>query len=180
MRSRRNVLASMVGLALPITLERISSGWTDATTRATALKGKFEIRGVTGHARHTHGGDAAHLGHARFVFINHDDKPHRVSVVDVEFLRGIKSCDIPPSQVASHPKSGGILLQDGNQRESAPQVEVKAGATVEAMVGFTSVEAYYVYCDRFAFRVHFRVDGERIAVIDEINVARVSPLRPQP
>ena len=84
----------------------------------------------------------------------------------------------PPSKVISHPKSGGILLGDGTQRESAPQVEVKAGATVEATVGFPSVPAYYLYCDRFAFRVHFRVDGEKIAVIDEVNITRMEPLRP--
>jgi len=162
---------------LTAALEKSSRGWTDATTSATAVRSKLEIRGVSGTARHTHGGAPAQLGHARFVFANHDEKSHRVSVVDIEFLQGIRSCDHSPNKVVSHPKSGGILLADGTQQESAARVEVKAGATVEATVGFASVPAYYVYCDRFAFRVHFQVDGEKIAVIDEINITRMEPLR---
>jgi hypothetical protein len=105
---------------LTAALEKSSRGWTDATTSATAVRSKFEIRGVSGTARHTHGGAPAQLGHARFVFANHDEKPHRVSVVDIEFLQGIKGCEQPPAKVVSHPKSGGILLADGTQGESAP------------------------------------------------------------
>lgn len=162
---------------LPAGLAQSSTGWTDATTSATAAGGKFVIRGVTQHAIHTHGGAPAQIGHASFVFENRSDKPRRVSVIDIEFLRGNKNCEHAPQTVVSHPKSGGILLADGKQRESAPQVEVKAGATVNATVGFVAVPAYYVYCDRFALRIHFQVDGEKVAVIDEVNVTREEPLR---
>jgi len=46
-----------------------------------------------------------------------------------------------PRKVVSHFKSGGILLGDGAQRESAAQVEAKPGATVDATVGFVAVPA---------------------------------------
>jgi len=176
MRHRLYALSGVFLLALSIAFPESSRGWTDATTQAAATRSKFEIRGVTGQARHTHGGPPAQLGHASFVLVNRGDRARRVSVVDIEFLQGSKDCDQPPSQIVSHPKSGGILLSDGKQRQSAPEVEVKAGATVEAIVGFTAVPAYYVYCDRFAFRVYFLVDGEKLAVIDEVNITREEPL----
>lgn len=50
---------------------------------------------------------------------------------------------------------------------------------MEPTVGFTAVPAYYVYCDRFAFRVYFHVDGEKLAVIDEVNITREEPLPQQ-
>jgi hypothetical protein len=179
MSRRRHILGCLLCFTLMAALEESGRGWTEATTSATAAQSKLEIRGVSGQARHLHAGAPAQLGHARFVFINHDEKSHRVSVTDIEFLHGIKSCEQPPSKVVSHLKSGGILLLDGKQRESAPRVEVPAGATVEATVGFTSVPAYYVYCDRFAFRVHFQVDAEKIAVMSEVNITWVEPLRPR-
>lgn len=166
-------------LTLPLGLARTSSGWTDATTSATTVRSQFTVRGVTGHARHTHGGPPAQLGHARFVFENRGSKSRWISVLDIEFLQGVKDCDHPPRKVVSHPKPAGILLTDGAQRESAPRVEVKAGATVEAIVGFPAVPAYYVFCDRFAFLVHFQVDDEKLAVVDEVNITRVEPLRPR-
>ena len=177
MRHRRHALFVVFLLALSAVLAKSSSGWTDATTQAVATRSKFEIHGVTGQAMHTHGGPPAQLGHASFIFANRGDQARHVSVVDIEFLQGSKDCDHPPSKIVSHPKSGGILLSDGKQRQSAPEVEVKAGATVEATVGFTAVLAYYAYCDRFAFRVYFHVDGEKLAVIDEVNITREEPLR---
>lgn len=170
-------LSVSICLIMPTVLSRTSSGWTDATSSATAARSDFEIRGITGQARHLHGGPPAQIGHARFTFINRSGKPQQVSVAHIEFLHGNKDCDHPPAQVASHPKSGGILLEDGVQRESAAQVVVKPGATVDATVGFTAVPAYYVYCDRFAVRVHFLVGGEKLAVKDEINITRMEPLR---
>ena len=177
MRHRRHALSVVFVLVLSVVFDKSSSGWTDATTQAVATRSKFEIHGVTGQARHIHGGPPAQLGHASFVFANRGNQERRVSVIDIEFLQGSKDCDHPPSKIVSHPKSGGILLSDGKQRQSSPEVTVKAGATVEATVGFTTVPAYYVYCDRFAFRVYFQVDGEKLAVIDEVNITRVEPLR---
>ena len=172
-----SALSVSIFFIMPIVVSKTSSGWTDATSSAAAARGDFEIQGITGHARHLHGGPPAQIGHAGFTFVNRSAKPQQVSVMQIEFLHGNKDCNHPPAQVASHPKSGGILLDDGVQRESAAQVTVKPGATVGATVGFTAVPAYYVFCDRFAVRVHFLVGGERLTVIDEINITRVEPLR---
>jgi hypothetical protein len=78
--------------------------------------------------------------------------------------------------VAARPTSGGLLADDGVQKESAPEITVAAGAHVKVTVGFTSVEAYQVFDDRFAFRVGFAVDGEALEVVAETHVVRVTPL----
>lgn len=151
----------------------------DATTSAAVLGGELVIRGVDGHASHTHGGPPAQLGHVGFVFENRGRQAQRVTVRDIEFLRGSGSCDQAPQQVVSHPKSGGILLDDGTMRESAPQVEIAPGATVAGTVGFVAVPAYYTWCDRFAFRVVFQIGKTRIGVVSEVHVTRREPLRPR-
>lgn len=150
---------------------------TDATAGAQTRDGSFLIRGVTGHVRHLHGGPAAQIGSASFLFANRSDKPRTVAVRAIEFLHGVKDCENPPQRVVSRPKPAGILLQDAKQQSSAPRVEVAAGVSVPAVVGFAEVPAYYVFCDRFAVRVRFEVDGEPVVATDEIKVLRVEPLR---
>lgn len=177
MPSFRRALSVSICLIVSSVFSATSSGWTDATSSAASVRNDFEIHGITGHARHMHGGPPAQIGDVRFTFANRSAKPRQVTVTDIEFLQGNKDCDHPPAKVTAHPKSGGILLEDGVQRESSQNVTVKAGATVEASVGFTAMPAYYVYCDRFAVRVHFQVDGEKLVVVDEIAVVRVEPFR---
>ncbi len=152
-------------------------GWVDATTSATLPGGEFTIRGLSGHATHSHGGAPAQVGHISVVFENRGRTAQRVTVSDIEFLQGIKDCEHAPQKVASHPAFGGILLDDGKMRESAREVEIAPGARVSATVGFAAVPVYYVYCDRFAFRVGFRVGKARLAVVSEVNVTRREPLR---
>lgn len=154
-------------------------GWVDATTSTALPGGQLVIRGVSGHAIHTHGGAPAQIGHVRFVFENHGKEAQRVTVTAVEFLRGDHDCDHPPQKVVSHPKLGGILLHDGKMTQSAPHAAIAPGATVEATVGFAAVPAYYTYCDRFAFRVFFQVGKTKIGVVSEVNVTREEPLHPR-
>lgn len=181
MRNMRSLIRSLVLIApflLSVSPATSRSGKTgDATDSASAFDGTFTIRGVTGHARHTHGGESAHIGHVRFEIENRGTTARKLTVAGIEFLRGIKDCEHAPSEVASRPKSGGIFLEDGVQKESRPQVTVNAGAKVGAMVGFVAVDAYYVYCDRFAVRVRFNVDGSPLVVTDEVVVMRIEPLR---
>lgn len=181
MRDMRRLIRSLVLLVpflLPV-LPQISRGGTtgDATDSASAFDGAFIIRGVTQHAIHTHGGAPARIGHVRFEIENRGTAARKLSVAGIEFLRGSKSCEHAPSQIASRPKSGGILVEDGTQKESRAQVVVKAGAKVGATLGFVAVDAYYVYCDRFAVRVRFSVDGSPLVVTDEVVVMREEPLR---
>lgn len=42
---------------------------------------------------------------------------------------------------AHHAGHGGILLDDGKMKQSAPQIEIAAGATVGGTVGFVAVPA---------------------------------------
>jgi hypothetical protein len=172
-------LGSCAGLLGLLWGEARSAGRIEATTSAAVLGGELVIRGQIGHAIHTHGGPPAQLGHVRFVFENHGRQALRVAVSDIEFLRGDHDCEKPPQRVVAHPKSGGILLEDGKMRDSAPQVDLPAGATLSGTVGFVAVPAYYTYCDRFAFRVFFRVGPggkTRVGVISEVEVSREEPL----
>lgn len=181
MRDMRSLIRSFVLIApfLLSSAPAISrSGKTgDATNSASAFDGTFAIRGITQHARHTHGGEPAHIGHVRFEIENRSTTARKLTVAGIEFLQGNKDCENAPSKVAAQPKSGGIFLEDGVQKESSQQVVVKAGAKVVAMVGFVAVDAYYVYCDRFAVRVRFNVDGTPLVVTDEVVVMRIEPLR---
>lgn len=162
----------------------IGLGWSadslarvDGNTAAGLFGGRFVIQGLGGHASHTHGGPPAQVGGVRVRLQNHTDQAQRVSVTDIEFLTGVKDCDHPPTQVVSHPRFGGLFWEDSDQKESTPQLLIPAGKTATVSVGFASVPAYYVYCDRFAFRVHFKVGKSTIAVVSEVLVTRREPLR---
>ncbi|HNN93812.1 MAG TPA: hypothetical protein PKI03_16130 [Pseudomonadota bacterium] len=174
---RLSALAGLAALMCGVGGLRPGYGWVDATTSATLPGGEFTIRGLSGRATHSHGGAPAQVGHISVVFENRGRTAQRVTVSDIEFLQGIKDCEHAPQKVASHPHPGGILLDDGKMRESASEVEIAPGAKVSATVGFAPVPVYYVYCDRFAFRVVFRVGKARIAVVSEVNVTRREPLR---
>ena len=173
-----SVLALLAAVLFSIAGLRSGYGWVDATNSATLPGGEFTIRGLSGHAFHTHGGASAQVGHVRVVFENRGRTAQRVTVSDIEFLRGSHDCEHAPQKVASHPRPGGILLDDGKMKESARQVEIAPGATVTATVGFAAVPVYYTYCDRFAFRVFFQVGKARIGVVSEVNVTREEPLHP--
>lgn len=46
-----------------------------------------------------------------------------------------------------------------------------------ADVSFASVNAYYTWCDRFAFRVRFKAGAEILTAVAELNVTREEPYR---
>lgn len=170
------VFSALFGLGWPAD----GGARVDGNTSAGVLGGRFVIRGLGGRASHTHGGPPAQLGWVRVQIENHTDRAQRVSVADIEFLRGVKDCENSPTQVVSHPRFGGLFREDGDQKESTPQLVIPAGTTAAVSVGFASVAAYYVYCDRFAFRVHFKVGKDRIAIVSEVQVTRREPLRHPP
>lgn len=172
---RVSVLAALLFSAAGL---RPGYGRVEATTSTALPGGEFIIRGISGHAFHTHGGAPAQVGHVRVGFENRGRTAQRVTVSNIEFLRGSHDCDQAPQKVASHPRPSGILLDDGKMRESARQVDIAPGATVTATVGFAAVPVYYTYCDRFAFRVFFLVGKARIGVVSEVHVTREEPLHP--
>jgi hypothetical protein len=140
----------------------------------TASVGPLTVTGLDGHARHTHGGPPARLGHARFRVTRTGLGRGRLTVQRIEFLTG-HSCEAPPAEVSGTPRFGGLLPEDGSLAESVLSLGVGPG-TVDVMVGFEAVEAYYSWCDRFAFRVTFDADGEPLTVVAETQVTRVEPL----
>lgn len=125
------------------------------------------------HSIHSHGGEAAHLSGARFVVHNGNARTANVSVVRVEYLTG-HSCDVLPSTVRSRPKIDGLSV---GSAPPAARVAIPPGSSTPVTVEFASVDAYYTYCDRFAFRVTFDVDGARVQSTAETEVSRVEPPR---
>lgn len=169
--------AALLGLLLFAGAPRLDAAPVEGHTRAVLAAGQVIIQGVTTFASHMHGGAPAQLGHARFQVENRGTQPLRLTVTDIEFLRGIHDCEHPPRQVASHPRFGGLFVEASDPRESTREIELKPGRTIQLSVGFASVPAYGVYCDRFAFRVHFQIGREKAAAISEARVIRREPLR---
>lgn len=144
-----------------------------ASASTTAVAGAWTVAGVDGSARHLHAGPPARLGGATFRVTFAGEGPAPLTVTGIEFLSG-DSCDTPPAEVRSRPRFGGLFPLDGSLRESVPVLTVAPG-TVEVDVGFESVEAYYTWCDRFAFRVRFDAGGQPLAAVAETVVTRVEP-----
>jgi hypothetical protein len=70
-----------------------------ASTPAATSDGKLLIAGSDDGAIHEHGGDAAHLSHARFKIVNHGPSPRVIEAESVDFLVG-QQCELP-SQLAA-------------------------------------------------------------------------------
>jgi hypothetical protein len=121
------------------------------------------IAGVTGHARHEHGGDASQLGHATFQADNPLAHDVALRATKVEFLTD-HSCALP-SEVRARPKVTGV----------SPASLPPGRSEIE--VSFEAQSAYQAYCDRFAARVTFSVAGARAPVTVEYEVMRFEPLR---
>lgn len=161
----------MSGLVLVVTLAvDLAHAWDSAST--TAKGAVCTVAGVDGTARHTHGGEPAHLGTARFTVSC--ASATTLGVEHIEFLMG-GDCAALPSRVASAPKVGGLMVE--GMKASALTVTIPAGKPTALDVSFPAVDAYYVHCDRFAFRVSFRAGGELLVATAETNVEREEPLR---
>jgi hypothetical protein len=142
---------------------------------AIAAPGTWVITGLESHAHHTHGGAPAQLGHARFRVQYDGEVPVVMTVRRIEYVTG-RDCDAPPAEVSATPAFGGLFPEDGSRTESVRALPVSPG-TLEVTVGFEWVEAYYVHCDRFAFRVTFDVGGLPLVATAETQVIREEPLR---
>jgi hypothetical protein len=144
------------------------SGW------AVSTDGRVRILGRGVDAVHNHNGPPAHIGSAGFEIHNGRETPLRISVRDIEWLIG-SGCQ-PPLQIKAHPAFAE--LRRGSVKERAGQsVTVPAKSKLDVEVGYAWQEAYMVYCDRFATRVHFNVEDERIAAVAEHRVVRRTALR---
>ncbi|MCA9568701.1 MAG: hypothetical protein KC656_12705 [Myxococcales bacterium] len=139
----------------------------------TASAGPLTVTGLSDHALHEHGGESARLASARFRV--EVAQPVRLEVAGVTYLRG-HTCDAPPTNVASEPKVVGLVVKGA---EPARRLELAAG-THELEVAFAPVEAYYTYCDRFAFRVAFAAGEHAVTAVAETLVTRIEPLREDP
>lgn len=179
---------SVVPSALPAPEEATASPERDprmpGTTRdgsassvSKSKDGLLHIAGQDRRARHTHGGAPARVGNVTFVITNDGQRARRVTAKSADFLRD-KGCEAPPSTVVSHPQLSELIFEDDDDpRGSTLTLEIPARSSRAVRVGFASVEAYYVYCDRFAIRVQFSVDErETLAVTSELAVMRVTPV----
>ena len=147
-----------------------AAGLAGAATHAVPV----EFLPQRSHSIHSHGGEAAHLREARFVVHNGNARTANVSVVRVEYLTG-HSCNVLPSTVRSTPKIDGLSV---GSAPPAARVAIPPESRTPITVEFAPVDAYYTYCDRFAFRVTFDVDGTPVQSTAETEVSRVDPLPP--
>ena len=84
----------------------------------------------------------------------------------------------PASTVALRPKLDGLLPEeDDDPRPATKSLEIPAGASLAVRVEFDAVSAYMASCDRFAIRVRFEVNGEKLAPIADLHVMRMEPIR---
>jgi hypothetical protein len=136
----------------------------------------YRIAGQTSHARHTHGGAAAKLGGATFeVEFSGTKSPTTLTATKVEYLTG-HSCDTAPDAVHSTFVPAGLWVDGDEATDSAPVVAIAPGKST-VHVTFPPVEAYYIYCDFFAFRVTFVAGTDTTLVATaQTDVARITPL----
>ena len=169
----RTILPAMATLCFAVVAN--AQSMPTANTEATSSSGHVHVVGIDDYAGHMHGGPAAWVGGATFEFTVAEGSEVEMTVTRIEFLTG-RSCENPPSEVSSEPSFGGLWADQLGMTESALALTLPSGLT-EVSVGFAAVEAYYVYCDRFAFRVTFDVDGEELVAVSETLVTRREPLR---
>lgn len=137
--------------------------------RATSAS-RFEVEGevvtlagVTGRARHEHGGDAARIGYAVFEVNNPLDHDVPVKARKVEFLTD-HGCALP-SEVRARPRVRGV----------SPASLPPGRSRLEVL--FEPQAAYQSHCDRFAARVSLSVAGQRAPVTVEYEVMRFERMR---
>lgn len=153
----------------------VAHAWNTVST--TAAADGWVITGQDGTAMCTHGGEPAHLGEATFLVARQGDatppSAGALTVTRIEYLTG-DACEPPPSSVHSEPVFAGLFVR--GMSESARSVTVAPGNPIRVEVGFPAVDAYYVHCDRFAFRVTFQAGPHTLTAVAETNVTRVEPL----
>ena len=158
--------------------------WVD---EAGTGAGRVQIRGSTwgvvegvlieGHgeyASHTHGGESARIGGARFEVENRRETPVELKLVGARWLRSY-DCEIPREE-RSRPKVAGLAVGEG-LIDGARTVMIPAGGHESVHIGYAVQRAYMSSCDRFATAALFEVDGVPVEVIGEHRVVRRTPLR---
>jgi hypothetical protein len=141
--------------------------------------GRVRILGRGKDAVHNHGGPPAYIGSAAFQIHNERDTPLRISVDDIEWLAG-SGCppplEVKALEVKARPAFAELRRGDSDQHLSQ-SLTVPAKSKLDLEVGYASQEAYMVSCNRFATRVYFNIEGERIGAIAEHRVTRRTPVR---
>lgn len=142
---------------------RANVNTTDDTAHQVVVSGnrwgvgrRVAIVGETQHRRHTHGGEPARLGWARFHVWNDSGAALPLEVLDGVFLRDAR--EVPLPSVASETTS----LPPGES---------------ELEVGFTTQEAYQSWNNHFAARFRLRVGREVLTPQAEFAVMRVERWR---
>jgi hypothetical protein len=150
----------------------ISKAPTSASTVVTTDGGQVVVRGLDGFANHSHGGPPATLGHCRFQVTNRGKRTATVRVEGVEFLSG-HSCDLGPDTVRARPSPKGVSIDDERRAPGGVAVRVTPDTSRDVTVFLSpTVEASSTHCDRFAFRIHLRIDGASVQVVAETHVQR--------
>ena len=161
-----------------------SAAVVDAAKTASAIASRLvRITGRESHAMHTHGCDPAHVSDARFAVQNDDDVEHVIRVESVDYLvdHGVQPCTGVASTFFKQLPPSGIRFDDADAGfDMKTFVVVPPHAERGVVIGFSVADAYYTYCDTFAFRAVFRVEGIAGALIAvaPLSVMREEPWRP--
>ncbi|MCB9601621.1 MAG: hypothetical protein H6721_00915 [Sandaracinus sp.] len=136
-----------------------------------ALGPGVRLRGLEGHARHTHGGDAAEIGHVEFELTL--ERAARLRVREAVWLTS-PTCE-PDFTERAQLGAGHLYVPPATESVPGDEGVELAPGTHRVTVGFPSQPAYYAYCDRFAARVAFDVGGTSMEAQAEVMVTRVEP-----
>ena len=130
--------------------------FVSGNTWATSSRTQLSVVGETTHARHTHGGASARLGHARFRVQNGTGRALPIRALSGEFVTN----------------GGSRPLENISLSVS----EIPRGeSTFE--VYFASHPAYQSWNQRFAARLRLRVGSATLTPQADYRVIRVEPLR---
>lgn len=144
---------------------------------ADTVRDGVRFTAVTGHARHTHGGEPAHVSSARVDFTN-EGATHRLRVAAVDFLSDHGGdCHGLATTFRKHLEPSGLRFADDEGYAPNGEVVVAPASRGQLEVYFEPADAYYTYCDTFAFRVQLLVDATPKVVVVELQVTRVEPMR---
>lgn len=166
-------IGEAIGLASYIVEKKLEA--TRSETVPVAFVSGVALVPGENRAMHAHMGPPATLGLISYLVRNHDERPHAVRPVGLEFLRGDcrsekwdETLDIEPVEWMRGPSRSELEDIPSKSLSLAPGEAVRLWSTHQTLRAFQR-------CDRFAYRMTLEVDGaERLTGELPVKVMRLS------